>query len=76
VVENSRLVKNILNWRVIYQLFSGLLFIILGIIVFTRAQGYRNFFNAGLFGVLLCAFGAYRIIMFIRLVRRIRENKA
>lgn len=76
MVEDSRLVKNIMNWRLIYQLFSGVLFIILGIIIFTRAHGYRGFFNAGLFGLLFCAFGVYRIMMFVRHVKKMRENKA
>ncbi len=76
VAQNSRLVNNIMNWRLIYHVFSGVLFIVLGIIVFTRAHGYKNFFNAGLFGLLLCAFGVYRIIIFIRFVKKMRGDKA
>ncbi len=71
---DDKLVKNIYNWRVIYRLFSGFLFLALGMIIFIRAKGYMNFFMAGFFGIVLGAYGIYRIIFFIRFLKKIKET--
>ncbi len=62
--------KNVFNWRLVYQAFSGLLFITLGCVIFVRAKGYIHFFSAGLFSSLLFAYGVYRIIIFINNLKR------
>jgi len=71
---DDKLMKNVYNWRVIYRLFSGLLFLALGMIIFIRAKGYMNFFMAGFFGAVLAAYGIYRIIFFIKFFKKIKET--
>jgi len=63
-----------LSGRLIYAIFSGILFLILGIIIFVRAKGFNNFFSAGLFAILISAYGAYRIFMFFQLLKKKREE--
>lgn len=70
----KRIILRVLNWRVVYQLFSGILFISLGIVIFVRSKGLNNFLSAGLFGSLLCAYGIYRLYMFIHMVKKARED--
>lgn len=60
----DRVDKNIATWRLVYQLFSGLLFVALGVVIFVRGRGFVNFLGAGLFGCVLAAYGIYRLIMF------------
>ncbi len=67
--------KNVFNWRMIYQLFSGLLFMTLGCVIFIKSKGYINFLNAGLFGSLMVAFGVYRIIVFINRLRKAKTEQ-
>jgi uncharacterized membrane protein HdeD (DUF308 family) len=66
---NSPVSKRALQGRVVYQLFSGILFIILGIIIFIRSDGLKHFFSAGLMAVLLAGFGVYRILLFLRIIK-------
>jgi hypothetical protein len=47
--------------RTVYQLFSGVLFIALGVTIFVRGDGFRHFLNIGLFGLLFTAYGVYRL---------------
>jgi uncharacterized membrane protein HdeD (DUF308 family) len=61
-------------WRVRYQLYSGILFVTLGLIIFIRAKGYVHIFSAGLFALLLVAFGAYRIVLYVRLAKKPSGN--
>ncbi len=72
---HDKIDKNILNWRLIYQLFSGILFIGLGCVIFIRAKGYINFLSAGIFGSLLAAYGVYRIVMFIHNIKKKKAEK-
>jgi uncharacterized membrane protein HdeD (DUF308 family) len=71
---NKKKLMNLLNPRLIYQFFSGVLFIVLGIVIFLRGKGLSHFFNPGLFGLLFFAYGIYRIVFFVRLVRKTRED--
>jgi len=66
--DGQRQQANRMSWRASYTLFSGILFLALGIIIFVRAKGYQNILSAGLFAILLAAYGIYRIIMFMKLL--------
>jgi len=70
---NKKITTSRLHPKLIYLLFSGILFLVLGIVIFLRAEGYRNFLSAGIFGLLLGAYGIYRIIMFMKLSKKARE---
>jgi uncharacterized membrane protein HdeD (DUF308 family) len=63
-----------MNWRASYQLFSGILFIALGIIIFVRGKGYAHIFSTGLFALLLVAFGIYRIALYLKLAKHRSGN--
>ena len=65
---------NLLNARLVYQFFSGILFIVLGVVIFIRGKALSHFFNPGLFGVLFFAYGLYRIVMFVRMVRKAQNE--
>jgi uncharacterized membrane protein HdeD (DUF308 family) len=67
---NKKKLMNLLNTRLVYQFFSGILFIVLGIVIFIRGKGLSHFFNPGLFGALFFAYGVYRIVLFVKLFRK------
>lgn len=71
----NRVDRNLTKWRIVYQLFSGLLFMTLGVVIFVRAKGYMNFLSAGLFGCVLAAYGVYRLVMFLRSFKQRREGR-
>ncbi len=62
--------------RAAYQLFSGVLFIALGVIIFIRGNGLRYFLNIGLLGLLFVAYGVYRLNMFAKMRRQARESRS
>lgn len=66
--------KSSLRSRLIYSLSSGILFLALGIIIFLRAKGFSHFFSAGLFALLIAAYGIYRIAFFINSLKKEREE--
>jgi uncharacterized membrane protein HdeD (DUF308 family) len=65
---------NLLNSRLVYQFLSGIMFIVLGVVIFIRGKGLAHFFNPGLFGVLFFAYGIYRIAMFVRQFRKTQNE--
>ena len=71
---NKKKLMNLLNARLVYQFFSGIMFIVLGVVIFIRGKGLSNFFNPGLFGVLFFAYGIYRIALFVRLFRKAQNE--
>jgi uncharacterized membrane protein HdeD (DUF308 family) len=71
---NKKKIMNLLNARLVYQFFSGILFIVLGVVIFIRGKGLAHFFNPGLFGVLFFAYGLYRIVFFVRLFRKAQNE--
>jgi uncharacterized membrane protein HdeD (DUF308 family) len=73
--QNKKMPKNFLNRQMVYQLLSGILFISLGTMIFIRGNGFRNFFNAGLFGLLFDAYGVYRLTMFVKLFKKMKEEQ-
>lgn len=72
--KNKKIITDSLSWRLIYPLFSGMLFMTLGVIIFVRARGFSNFFSAGLFALLIIAYGVYRIFMFMNLLKKRKEE--
>jgi len=73
-MEQNKKMSTSLSGRLIYAIFSGLLFLILGIVIFVRAKGFRNFFSAGLFAILISGYGIYRIFMFLQLLKKEKEE--
>ena len=71
----DRVDRNLATWRIVYQLFSGLLFVALGVVIFIRGRGLVSFMGAGLFGCVLAAYGVYRLIMFTRSLKKRRAQK-
>jgi len=71
---NKKKIMNLLNARLVYQFFSGIMFIVLGVVIFIRGKGLSHFFNPGLFGLLFFAYGLYRIVLFVRLFRKSQDN--
>jgi hypothetical protein len=62
--------KSAWEGRTIYQLFSGVLFVALGVTIFIRGDGFRHFLNIGLFGLLLTAYGVYRLSLFAGMIKK------
>jgi hypothetical protein len=54
---------------------SGILFIVLGFIIFIRGNGFKYFLNIGLFGFLLIAYGLYRLTLFAKMKRGKKEGQ-
>jgi hypothetical protein len=71
----DRVDRNIATWRMVYQFFSGLLFIALGVVIFIRGKGLVHFLGAGLFGSVLAAYGIYRLIMFGHSLKKRRAER-
>ncbi len=64
------MLKRVGERRTTYQLFSGMLFIALGVTIFIRGNGLRHFLNIGLFGLLFAAYGVYRLSLFAKMIRK------
>jgi uncharacterized membrane protein HdeD (DUF308 family) len=71
---NKKKIMNLLNSRLVYQFFSGIMFIVLGVVIFIRGKGLSHFFNPGLFGVWFFAYGLYRIVLFFRMFRKAQNE--
>jgi len=71
----NRVDRNLARWRTVYQLFSGVLFVALGVVIFIRAKGYMNFLSAGLFSCVLAGYGVYRLVMFFRSLKQRRDGR-
>jgi uncharacterized membrane protein HdeD (DUF308 family) len=67
--------KSVLDRRPVYSLLSGLLFIGLGLIIFIRGNGFKHFLNVGLIGFLFAAYGIYRLTLFAKMRRRMKEGQ-
>jgi len=66
--------KSPLSPRLVYSLFSGLLFLALGIFIFFRVEGFSHFLGIGLFALLVTAYGLYRIFSFVNQLRKKNPN--
>jgi uncharacterized membrane protein HdeD (DUF308 family) len=73
--QNKKMPKNFLNRQMVYQLISGILFISLGTMIFVRGNGIQNFFNVGLIGILFNAYGVYRLTLFVKLLKKMKEEQ-
>lgn len=71
---NKKRLVYVLNWRIIYQLISGILFSSLGIMFFLYSKRFANILKINLLGLLLCIYGFYRILMFIILLKEAKRN--
>jgi len=72
--ENKKKLMAILNWRVVYHGFSGIIFIGAGIFIFFWSKGLSRVINVKLFGLLLFAYGVYRIIVFTKLWQKAKAG--
>lgn len=66
--------KSPLSPRLVYSLFSGVLFLALGIFIFFRVEGFSHFLGIGLFALLIAVYGLYRIFSFINQLKKKISN--
>ncbi|MFA5032516.1 MAG: hypothetical protein WC614_05795 [bacterium] len=70
--NSSKIIEIIrkIDWHIVYRLFSGILFIIIGSIFLLQSKNFKSFSKPGIISLVICAYGVYRIVMFIKLCKK------